>query len=129
MADQNQGSDMPDQCIVCLENLDIEHAPQFPSTAGGLSLSKPHEPATSMVADKCSNDATVNITAKLEQKKCENDSHVARIEVCGHMLHDSCLREWTETANSCPICRQAFHKVAVYDKVGGKSPPCAPKPT
>jgi hypothetical protein len=39
------------------------------------------------------------------------------------MLHDACLREWTDQANSCPICRQIFHSVTVYDKVGGKSPP------
>src|SRR5690606_24755446 len=56
-----------------------------------------------------------------------NDDNVAKIEVCGHMLHDECLREWTEKANSCPICRQTFHTVTVYDKVGGKFATRAPE--
>lgn len=55
-----------------------------------------------------------------------NHDPVALIHICGHVLHDSCLREWTEKANSCPICRQAFHLVHVYDKVGGESSPCPP---
>ncbi|OAA54133.1 phd and ring finger domain protein [Niveomyces insectorum RCEF 264] len=48
-----------------------------------------------------------------------DDDHVAVIHICGHTLHDTCLREWTAKANSCPICRQSFHLVNVYDKIGG----------
>jgi hypothetical protein len=45
---------------------------------------------------------------------------VALIKPCGHVLHDECLREWSQKANSCPICRQNFNLVEVLDKVGGK---------
>ncbi|KAH8197734.1 hypothetical protein TruAng_008112 [Truncatella angustata] len=48
-----------------------------------------------------------------------DDTKIAEIEICGHILHDSCLREWTGKANSCPICRQSFNLVNVYDRVGG----------
>ena len=48
------------------------------------------------------------------------DHKIALIDACGHILHDACLREWTGKANSCPICRQTFHLVHVYDKIGGK---------
>ncbi|PSR94429.1 hypothetical protein BD289DRAFT_459319 [Coniella lustricola] len=49
----------------------------------------------------------------------ESDDNVAVIQVCGHILHDSCLKAWSGKANSCPICRQAFHLVEVYDRIGG----------
>lgn len=49
-----------------------------------------------------------------------NDNNIAIIQVCGHILHDSCLKAWTVKANSCPICRQTFHNVQVYDQIGGK---------
>lgn len=50
-----------------------------------------------------------------------SDNNIAIIQVCGHILHDSCLKAWTVKANSCPICRQTFHNVQVYDQIGGKS--------
>lgn len=50
----------------------------------------------------------------------DNQQPVAMIKPCGHVLHDDCLREWSQKANSCPICRQTFNLVEVYDTVGGK---------
>ncbi|KAJ2905593.1 hypothetical protein MKZ38_004887 [Zalerion maritima] len=44
---------------------------------------------------------------------------VAVLEECGHQLHNECLRAWTAKANSCPICRQSFNIVNVFDRVGG----------
>lgn len=67
-------------------------------------------------------DKTPEIT-DLATKKDDadaNDSNIAIIQVCGHILHDSCLKAWTVKANSCPICRQTFHNVQVYDQIGGK---------
>lgn len=49
----------------------------------------------------------------------DGEDNIAVIQVCGHILHDTCLKAWTGKANSCPICRQAFHLVEVYDKIGG----------
>lgn len=62
-------------------------------------------------------------TADLNTKKDDadgEDNNIAIIQVCGHILHDSCLKAWTVKANSCPICRQTFHNVQVYDQIGGK---------
>lgn len=107
---------MADQCIVCLEPLEVE-----PSANPA-----PLAPAEQQVLkDYHQRHATEDADA-LTRSKQENGStdanheNVAKIEVCGHMLHDACLREWTEKANSCPICRQTFHSVIVYDRVGGK---------
>lgn len=53
-----------------------------------------------------------------DSKSLEEDN-VAVIQICGHTLHNTCLKEWTAKANSCPICRQNFNLVEVYDKIGG----------
>ncbi|KAJ2966686.1 hypothetical protein NUW58_g10605 [Xylaria curta] len=127
---------MADQCIVCLDNLDVELSsppPQTPpetlhhsyDTLGALSSkSAPTTasdgalpPSPSPTNDQ--NDGNSTVTAAARTPRPDNGDKIAVIQVCGHYLHDSCLREWTGKANSCPICRQAFHLVHVYDKVGG----------
>ncbi|TPX17358.1 uncharacterized protein E0L32_012165 [Thyridium curvatum] len=109
---------MADQCIVCLDNLDTAgavHPPLLPSGSSPDSAAS-EEPDTAPATVPSS-----TITATISTPKHhDNHDNVAIIEVCGHMLHDTCLREWTGKANSCPICRQSFHLVQVYDKVGGK---------
>ncbi|KAI1330331.1 hypothetical protein F5Y16DRAFT_396300 [Xylariaceae sp. FL0255] len=129
---------MADQCIVCLENLDVKHLtppPQSPpeshDTQHGIPHTPPLEPAPTLVVGTTDpatpsliqvlgDNITTSTTTKFatSQKDDDNDL-IAVIQVCGHVLHDSCLREWTGKANSCPICRQNFHMVDVYDKVGG----------
>ncbi|KAI0400975.1 hypothetical protein F4802DRAFT_601506 [Xylaria palmicola] len=147
---------MADQCIVCLDNLDVEQPsppPQPPpeTTLHGDGISRTSStksgpttardgampPSPSQTHDDLGTNNTVNNTInntinKAGKKNNESnmaaiprsprpgdDNKIAVIQVCGHVLHDSCLREWTGKANSCPICRQAFHLVHVYDKVGG----------
>ncbi|KAB5570559.1 hypothetical protein GE09DRAFT_711635 [Coniochaeta sp. 2T2.1] len=106
---------MADQCIVCLENLETESSgtPQLPT-----AVDAPPEPAVAAIEASKANNGTSN-TDNGQTLNHQNRDPVALIQVCGHVLHDSCLREWTGKANSCPICRQAFHLVHVYDKVGG----------
>ncbi|KAG4410918.1 hypothetical protein IFR04_015949 [Cadophora malorum] len=96
---------MADSCIVCLEDLDavpdpavhddLQDAGEVAAQATDLDLPQPHPSTTT------------------------NNLAVALIKPCGHVLHDECLREWSQQANSCPICRQAFNLVEVLDKVGG----------
>ncbi len=130
---------MADQCIVCLEPLDVEvttaatvstASPTPPAGAGAPAapqlLKEDHERLAIEDADALAK--ATHETGSDNEETHENHEHVAKIEVCGHMLHDACLREWTEKANSCPICRQTFHAVAVYDKVGGTSRPPDPRP-
>jgi len=140
---------MADQCIVCLDNLDVQAAspsPQLPPpkipintqskpsptiAEGAVSPSSIHtddasgdkstsaSTSTSASITNSDNDTTTPTIAS-GLPRIDDDKKIAVIEICGHTLHDSCLREWTGKANSCPICRQAFHLVHVYDKVGGK---------
>ncbi|KAI3343666.1 hypothetical protein F4824DRAFT_16734 [Ustulina deusta] len=126
---------MADQCIVCLDNLDVQPQSPPPDTPhhghghgnaqAASSESTPtttRDEATSPSSGHTTDDVGSNNTAAAITTKSpgvnENDK-IAVIQVCGHVLHDSCLREWTGKANSCPICRQAFHLVHVYDKIGG----------
>ena len=129
---------MADQCIVCLENLDVEvsaagaalaaadapqhlHHPSSPAAAAeasGCLVAVQQQPETAKpVAPAVSTNPAIDSNLSLKQH--ENHDHAAQIAVCGHVLHDSCLREWSEKANSCPICRQTFNLVHVFDKVGG----------
>jgi len=99
----NSFANMADQCIVCLETLDV--VPDLkvhddPRDAGEVAapsaeLPTPHPGTT------------------------DNQQAIALIKPCGHVLHDECLRAWSQKANSCPICRQSFNLVEVLDKVGG----------
>lgn len=113
---------MADQCIVCLENLDVQSPPPLSQLDIPPEDGLP-QPTTTTVA----NDAPVRLLTKSPQNNIADttthngeDGNIAVIQVCGHALHDACLREWTGKANSCPICRQTFHLVHVFDKIGGK---------
>lgn len=132
---------MADQCIVCLDNLDVQQPsppPQPPppetphhnhgtvratfSESASTAGNGPMSPWSSHTEDDgITNDDNNNNTTTLRSPRITDNNNIAVIQVCGHVLHDSCLREWTGKANSCPICRQAFHLVNVYDRVGGKS--------
>ncbi|KAK0753237.1 hypothetical protein B0T18DRAFT_9747 [Schizothecium vesticola] len=140
---------MADQCIVCLENLDVESSVAVAAAAALVAgaplghLGQHHDAAENNDSDSSSvppqnleaadaapslepttliiTDAVVaGLTSPRHHHHHENHDHVAKIDVCGHVLHNNCLREWSEKANSCPICRQTFNLVHVYDKVGGK---------
>lgn len=99
---------MADQCIVCLEILDH-------STAENDLKSPQIGPKPARVAP-----TTLGTDSSAEH----NGLSIAVIQTCKHILHDDCLRDWTLKANSCPICRRAFHLVEVQDKVGGKTQTC-----
>lgn len=129
---------MADQCIVCLENLDSaislqqlqgdDHGGGALSVAAAEAVSADLKPLPLAAASPTASSTTTNETTTTikdltggGESSPENDGNVAIIQICGHILHDSCLKAWSGKANSCPICRQAFHLVEVYDKIGGKS--------
>lgn len=111
---------MADQCIVCLENLDVQPlvgaVPQADKNTDALALHSSEQavPEAAVVPIQAHSILTANNSTTVD-----DDPRIAEIEVCGHVLHNSCLREWTGKANSCPICRQSFNFVNVFDKVGG----------
>lgn len=102
---------MADQCIVCLEDLDAVAVPDA-SIDGDLQVA-----ATTIDHQQPTHPSTTT-----------NNEAVALIKPCNHVLHDDCLRAWSQKANSCPICRQTFNLVEVLDKVGGMFPPLLASP-
>lgn len=119
---------MADQCIVCLENLDVQPilgpVSLAAEQAAASKVQQPSEPAVPEPAAAPVQQAHSTATQQQVGHDAapvlvDEDSKIAEIEVCGHILHNSCLREWTGKANSCPICRQSFNLVNVYDKVRG----------
>jgi hypothetical protein len=97
---------MADQCIVCLENLD-RISTDIDSTKSELSIE------SAQVA---------HLTSAADLTSVDQQQLIAVIQTCGHILHNDCLQAWIEKANSCPICRQTFNLVEVFDKVGGRLP-------
>jgi hypothetical protein len=99
---------MADQCIVCLEDLDVVPDSIHDDLLDGGEVAAP----------------TTKLSTTIPSK-LDNQQPIALIKPCSHVLHDECLREWSQKANSCPICRHSFNLVEVLDKVGGKFPPAA----
>ncbi|TLD30581.1 hypothetical protein PspLS_02158 [Pyricularia sp. CBS 133598] len=117
---------MADQCIVCLDALEVASLAVDLATfksledpggrGGGDTLS------SQVVADSAASSTTTTTTNSADEGnpgQSNNETDVAVINACGHALHNCCLLEWAGKANSCPICRQTFNDVSVYDKVGG----------
>lgn len=86
----------PEQCIICLDPL------PRPSSLDG------EVPA-----------ATTDPEAVEEESSYLNN--VAALDGCDHIIHDACIRSWAQKTNTCPICRNPFHSVRVYNGVDGES--------
>lgn len=119
---------MADQCIVCLDALEVAVLAGDLATfkgledpggrGGGDTLSSPVV-ADSAASSTTTTTTTTNSADEGNPGQSNNETDVAVINACGHALHNCCLLEWAGKANSCPICRQTFNDVSVYDKVGG----------
>ncbi|KAH8595035.1 hypothetical protein B0O99DRAFT_512984 [Bisporella sp. PMI_857] len=94
---------MADSCIICMEELDVVPDPVPGDLDDAGAVADPNPTSTT----------TTNPGKDHEQQL------IALIKPCGHVLHDECLRQWSQKANSCPICRHNFNLVEVLDKVGG----------
>ncbi|TQS34833.1 hypothetical protein Golomagni_04770 [Golovinomyces magnicellulatus] len=95
--------DLDQECIICTLNLVVAPASNYFEVAGESA-------------------AVATRTELPVSHPCQNNEmrEVAVIKPCNHFLHNHCLREWSQIANTCPFCRQAFNLVEVHDAVGGK---------
>ena len=106
---------MSDTCIVCLGDLS--------TGIGGVGAiqtiyAKSPPPEDTNIKSEPSDDFLIR---PVKTEGDENDELIAYIVPCGHVLHNQCLTPWRERANSCPICRAAFHLVELKATVAGKS--------
>ncbi|KAK6602408.1 hypothetical protein ACHAQE_005589 [Botrytis cinerea] len=133
---------MTDACIVCLEDLEVAVVQQQEEEEEKVGVPAPvpapilvvQDPQTHSPAPRELERGTAGKEPEFEQslrRQCissgkgaangngNNALCVAQIKPCDHVLHDHCLREWSQKANSCPICRASFNLVLVLDGVGG----------
>lgn len=91
----------PDQCIICLDLLPRPSEPtQKPVNGGSTSEAGP--------------------TTPVPRDDSENLDLVAALDGCEHVIHDACIRSWAQKTNTCPICRNIFHSVRVFNGLDGK---------
>lgn len=111
----------PDQCIVCLDPLprpsaalDADPIVTLPVSDGVAAVAQ-GEPAPAATATAT---ATATASDTLEGgSSCLNI--VAALDGCDHIIHDACIRSWAKMTNTCPICRNPFHSVRVYNGLDG----------
>ncbi|CCU81246.1 hypothetical protein/PHD and RING finger domain-containing protein [Blumeria hordei DH14] len=102
--------DLDHECIICTLDLAVINPADDLGNARGATPINSNFQLPAQEADLLSND---NNSINGEKKS------VAVIKPCNHFLHDECLREWSQIANTCPLCRQAFNLVEVHNAIGG----------
>ncbi|KAF7554259.1 hypothetical protein G7046_g6861 [Stylonectria norvegica] len=98
----------PEQCIICLDPLP---RPSVPTIAPGL------DPDAHLEDLKV--PAAITTAAEAVQEEDSYLNNVAALDGCDHIIHDACIRSWAQKTNTCPICRNPFHSVRVYNGVDG----------
>jgi RING-H2 zinc finger domain len=97
----------PDQCIICLDSLPLPR-----SSGPGL--------ATDSVLQVPPTTTDAENTNNTEDDEAANQLNVvAALDGCEHIIHDACIRSWAQKTNTCPICRNLFHTVRVFNGVDG----------
>lgn len=111
----------PEQCIICLDSLPLPRSSgsdlqQGAAGAGGpppvqhdqVPPPPPPPPAAAAATGSTTTDSDHDLNI------------VAALDGCEHIIHDSCIRSWAQKTNTCPICRNLFHTVRVFNGVDGK---------
>lgn len=101
----------PEQCIICLDSLPLPRS-------SGSDLQQVAAPPDVPVQEQVPPPPPPAATATIE-----NNDHdlniVAALDGCEHIIHDACIRSWAQKTNTCPICRNLFHTVRVFNGADG----------
>jgi len=67
----------------------------------------------------------INEEAKHRSQDCsiclsEINSIVAKLDCCSHVFCFDCIKEWSNVANECPLCKNRFRKITKWSKEGYK---------
>ncbi|KAF5670757.1 ribosomal L37ae [Fusarium heterosporum] len=107
-----------DQCIICLEPLPRPSAAlQAIAASDAGAGAGAGEPASEPLPTPPA--ATTTTASDLAQDDSNHLNIAAALDGCNHIIHDLCIRSWAQKTNTCPICRNPFHSVRVYNGVDG----------
>ncbi|KAM0436941.1 hypothetical protein ACHAPT_002656 [Fusarium lateritium] len=119
----------PEQCIICLDPLPraaLEtDAPAVVAVADAAAAAAAATDGVVTGGEPAPEPAPIAATAApyaAAPSSLEDDSYlniVAALDGCNHIIHDACIRSWAQKTNTCPICRNPFHSVRVYNGVDG----------
>lgn len=116
-----------DQCIICLEPLPRPSAAlQAPAA---LTIAASDAGVAGVGGEPASESApvppaaTTTTASDLVQDDSNHLNIAAALDGCNHIIHDLCIRSWAQKTNTCPICRNPFHSVRVYNGVDGTFEP------
>ncbi|ROT40499.1 hypothetical protein SODALDRAFT_356495 [Sodiomyces alkalinus F11] len=90
----------PDQCIICLESLE-----PAAEDVGVADSEMAGDPSPSKEAPGFSPP--------------DENTFIATLVGCNHVIHDRCIRSWANNSNTCPICRATFNEVKLSTKIDG----------
>ncbi|KAK7416413.1 hypothetical protein QQX98_005229 [Neonectria punicea] len=130
----------PEQCIICLDPLPLPRPTSIDAGHGGGgsgsgvvgagvgvgdAVPVPAATAPKAVQVKVEGDVDIDVdngNGNSNSNGNDDSSYlniVAALDGCNHIIHDSCIRSWAQKTNTCPICRNPFHSVRVYNGVDG----------
>lgn len=69
------------------------------------------QPAAAVVVDSLQRKTVTETCRKCDCCICMCDFEAGdetTVMPCGHAYHDSCIKEWLRTHNTCPVCRDAL---------------------
>lgn len=109
----------PEQCIICLDNLP-KLLPSAAAAGGADTVTVTDQ--VPLATTTAPGDAEITeITSPPANDESNHLNLIAALDGCDHIIHDACIRSWAQKTNTCPICRNEFHQVRVYNGVDGKS--------
>lgn len=116
----------PEQCIICLDPLPLPSSSSLeaagPSKVAPSVTTTANTPSTaSTLAITATTNEATDSSANTSEEDLSYLNIVAALDGCEHIIHDACIRSWAKKTNTCPICRNPFHTVRVYNGVDGKS--------
>ncbi|KAF4996542.1 hypothetical protein FDECE_12394 [Fusarium decemcellulare] len=113
----------PEQCIICLDPLPRPSAALEADASAALTVAASDGVAVVVGGESAPEPAPAAATTATASDTLEDDSSylniVAALDGCNHIIHDACIRSWAQKTNTCPICRNPFHSVRVYNGVDG----------
>lgn len=120
----------PEQCIICLDPLpraaletDAQAAVSVADAVADAAVTDGAVAGGEPAPEPAPIAAATALYATAPSSLDDDSSYlniVAALDGCNHIIHDACIRSWAQKTNTCPICRNPFHSVRVYNGVDGK---------